>query len=151
MTHTEQGFAPADAVGVPISVEEPPTRAPAKRLMSEAKDVVYLGLDLARGTQWPGGVLGAMGAVILGIALITEQVDNRLTSSEYVATLLIGAALALAGPLVIAYTGIAARRAAVDLDVAAKGASAAESHAEAEAQRRRRAEIELELERRRQG
>jgi hypothetical protein len=80
-----------------------------------------MGLDLARGTQWPGGVLGAIGALILVGVVFQEETRDHLTSTEFVAALVVGALLALTGPLVIAYTAVAARRAAVDLDKAAKG------------------------------
>ena len=100
----------------------------------ESGDVVSLALKLAEGTQWPGGAVGALGGIIILAAVFGEEVKDRLTSAEFVAVLVVGALLALVGPLTVAYTTTGTRRALVE--VADKQAQTAESEARAEEERR---------------
>jgi hypothetical protein len=139
---------------VASKVDDPRRQYSGRRRISPgARDVVWLAVDFAKGTQWPGGAVGALGAVLIAGAVVFEEINNQLTSAEFVATLAVGALLSLAGPLVIVYTNTAARRAAVQVEVADKQALTAEAEAKAEAERakaeaekHKRVEVELRLE-----
>jgi hypothetical protein len=114
-----------------------------RRMPPEVSHLVGLAVELARGTQWPGGLLGGIGAALIGAVVAVEEISNRLASAEFVATLVVGALLALAGPLVVVYTNVAARRAAVEVEVEDKRAMKAEAD-----QKRVEAELALEAKRR---
>jgi hypothetical protein len=145
------------AASHPVSAAEPEQHAtaepeqhatvePEQRPGPETVDVVALAVKLAKGTQWPGGALGLLGAGLILMAVVFEEFSNRLASAEFVAILTVGALLALAGPLVIAYTTTAARRAAVELGVTDKQALTAEKEAKTEEDRRRGVEAQLRIE-----
>src|SRR6266536_2961956 len=78
--------------------------------------VVTLATDLAKGTKWPGGVVGAFGAALILLTLVGEETSNRLATAEFVAVIIVGALLTLAGPLIVAYTDFDARRTAADVE-----------------------------------
>jgi hypothetical protein len=103
-------------------------------------------LDLAKRMEWPGGILGVTGIVLIAVAVGGQEFGGRLRSVQFVATLAVGALLALAGLLVIAYTNNATSRRALEVEVAGKQALMAQAEAKAEEDRRKRVEDELQLE-----
>jgi hypothetical protein len=108
------------------------------------------GKQLALGLA--SGILGVMGIVLTTGAVVGEfQVKHPVKPVEVVATLAVGALLALAGLLVIAYTNNATSRRALEVEVANKQAQMAQAEAKAEEDRRKRVEGELQLEKLRCG
>jgi hypothetical protein len=56
--------------------------------------------------RWPAGAISAAGSALTLVAVVTELIlPQRFGVTEYVATLLSGVALMLAGPLVFAQQG----------------------------------------------
>jgi hypothetical protein len=102
-------------------------------------------MDFARGTKWPGGVLGVLGGMLLVAVIGGEQLADRLSTAEFIAALSVGTLLTLAGPLVVAYTDTAARRAAVEVEVAGQRTATAEAEAQAQNAKVKEVEASLEL------
>jgi hypothetical protein len=135
---------------------EQPTSGPLQPMDREQQNPVSPmgGKQLALGLA--SGILGMMGIALTAVAVVDEfRVKHPVKPVEVVATLAVGALLALAGLLVIAYTNNATSRRALEVEVANKQAQMAQAeakpltaHAEAKAEeeRRKRVEAELQLE-----
>jgi hypothetical protein len=58
---------------------------------------------------WPGGVVSCAGLIVIGIVIVGQVMGSFFQSSEYIATLVVGALLSLLGPVAIAVEGGSAR------------------------------------------
>lgn len=57
--------------------------------------------DLAKESEWPGGVLGLVGVLLMAGTFVAQLTTEKIDTSEYVLGLLVGALLALLGPVII--------------------------------------------------
>jgi hypothetical protein len=101
-------------------------------------DALRLATMFVERAAWPGGVVSFFGAVIISTLIFSQEVHTSFTPSEFIAALIVGAVITLAGPAIIAQSTAAGRKSSADFrrttEVQATAISNTARLAEAQAQ-----------------
>jgi hypothetical protein len=109
---TVQPSLPQLPAGSPEKGEQKtrPAENPDPKQLAETASKLMQSLTAAL-LFWPAGVISGFGAMVTGIAVWSQVwVGGRLDSTEYVATLVVGAVLTVVGPIVAGGSHAGAQR-----------------------------------------
>jgi len=116
------------------------------RILSSAEQVLTVA-EQVKGRQLSGVLVSFAGCLLVLGLVATEGPVRDLTTTEFVAALIIGATMAVAGPFAVAYSTSRAHKTAVEVEVANRKVMTAEANERQAEELRKKAELELELKR----